>query len=100
MNGPIFKVTVGLRRLKMASLYHILKGWLDFDQTCTDILSGHEKELVRFLLPSPHFQCHGGIRRLKNKNDLCAPYLLKGWIVFDHSCTGILFGYEKELIRI
>ena len=49
---PIFKVKRGLRFLEMAgkgfSAPYLLKEQMDFDQTCTSVLLGHGKELIRF----------------------------------------------------
>ena len=46
---PIFKVTGGLRLLENdLSTSYLLKEWIDFNQTCTSILLGHVKELIRF----------------------------------------------------
>ena len=54
---PIFKVTGGLRLLENGlSASYLLKEWIDFNQTCTSILLGHVKELIRFWWPWPHFQ--------------------------------------------
>ena len=56
---PIFKVTQGLRLLENGmSAPYLMKEWMDFDETCTTILLLHEKELVRFWWPLPHFQGH------------------------------------------
>ena len=58
-HGPIFKVTQGLRLLENdLSASYLMKEWMDFDQTCTAILLWHEKELIRFWWPWPHFQSH------------------------------------------
>ena len=55
----IFKVTQGLRLLENGlSAPHLMKELMDFDQTCTTILLWHEKELIRFWWPWPHFQGH------------------------------------------
>ena len=46
---PIFKVTGVLRLLENGlSASYLLKEWIDFNQTCTSILLGHVKELIRF----------------------------------------------------
>ena len=46
---PIFKVTGGLRFLENGlSVSYFLKEWIDFNQTCTSILLGHVKELIKF----------------------------------------------------
>ena len=37
----------------------LLKEQMDFSQPFTDILLGHEQELIRFLLSRPNFQGHG-----------------------------------------
>ena len=56
---PIFKVTGGLRLLENGlSASCLLKEWIDFNQTCTSILLGHVKELIRFWWPWLHFQGH------------------------------------------
>ena len=56
---PIFKITQGLRLLKNGlDAPYLQNEWMDFDQTCTTILLWHEKELIRFLGPWPHFQSH------------------------------------------
>ena len=58
-HDPIFKVTGGFRLLEIGlSLPYLMKEWMDFDQTCTTILLWHEKELIRFWWPWPHFQGH------------------------------------------
>ena len=56
---PIFKVTGGLRLMENGlSASYLLKERIDFNQTCTSILLGHVKELIRFWWPWPHFQGH------------------------------------------
>ena len=56
---PIFKVTLGLRLLENGlSAAYLLKEWIDFNQTCTSILPGHVKDLIRFWWPWLHFQGH------------------------------------------
>ena len=56
---PIFKVTGGLRLLENGlSTPCLLNEWIDFNQTCTSILLGHVKELIRFWWPWSHFQGH------------------------------------------
>ena len=46
---PIFKVTEGQRMLKNAlSALYLLKGWMDFNQICTDISLGNAKDLFIF----------------------------------------------------
>ena len=56
---PIFKVAQGLRLLENGlSAPYLMKEQMDFDQTCTTILLWHEKEMIRFWWPWPHFQGH------------------------------------------
>ena len=46
---PILKVTGGQRMLKNAlSALYLLKGWMDFNKTCTGISLGDAKEVIRF----------------------------------------------------
>ena len=53
----VFKATGGPRMLKNA-LSALLKGLMDFYQTCTDKSLGDAKELIRFWWPWLHFQGH------------------------------------------
>ena len=58
---PIFKVTQGLRVRFLEnglSAPYLMKEWIDIDQTYAAIILWHEKELIRFLWPWPHFQGH------------------------------------------
>ena len=86
---PILKVTQGLRLLENgSSAPYLMKECMDFDHTCTTILLWHEKELIRFWWPWPHFQ---GNRRAQIEtswtkvleNGLSAPYLQNEWKDFD-----------------
>ena len=43
------------------SAHYLLKEQMDFDHTCTSRLLEHEKELIRFWWPWPHFQSHDGL---------------------------------------
>ena len=56
---PIYKVSQGLRvQTSHFPTIYLMKKWMDFDQTCTTILLWHEKILIRFWWPWPHFQGH------------------------------------------
>ena len=40
------------------SALYLLNQWVDFGQTCKDILLGGGKDVIRFWWPWPHFQGH------------------------------------------
>ena len=65
---------------------YFMKKWLDFDQTCMDMLLEHEKELFRLKIGGhdPILEVIGGLRMFKN--GLFIPYFLKGWLDFDLTC--------------
>ena len=47
------------------SALHLLNRLVEFDQTCTETPLRHEKEMVRFWLPWPHFQGHNSTLNVK-----------------------------------
>ena len=56
---PIFEVTHGLRLFENGlSASYLMKEWMDLNKTCTAVFLWHEKELIRFWWPWPHFQGH------------------------------------------
>ena len=64
---PIFKVTGGQRTLQNAfSALCLLKGWMDFHQTCRDISLGDAKELIIFGWPWSPFQGHMRSKNVEN----------------------------------
>ena len=44
----------------------LLKDWMDFDQTCTDLLLGHGQELIRFCDHDPIFKGTQSHKMLEN----------------------------------
>ena len=79
----------------------IFNQWLEFDQTSTDTLLGHGKEVIRFFVTlilfsrSPHYK--------DSKNDLvkklCADCHFNQWLDFDQTSTDASSGWGKEVIR-
>ena len=77
---------------------YLLKGWMNFNQSCTDISLGDRKELIRFWDLDLTFKVTGGQRKLKKA--LSALCFLKGWMDFNQTCTDISLGYGKEVIIV
>ena len=73
------------------SALYLLKVWMDFDQTCTNILLGNGQEVFRIGDLDPFFKVTGGPSMLGN--GLSAPYFLKKWVDFDQTCTGVFLGH-------
>ena len=65
----IYKVTKSQRMLKNAflSVPYLMKGWMDYNQTCIDISKANAKELIKFQWPCLHFEFKKG-QRMSDKN--------------------------------
>ena len=75
----------------------LMKGWMNFNQTCTFISVEIQKNLLDFGVLDPIFKVTGGQRMLGNA--LSALCLMKGWMNFNQTFTFISVGDSKELIR-
>ena len=64
---------------KSLCAYYTLNQWLEFEQTSTNRLLGHGKEVIRFLWPGPRFQGHYIIKTLTMSLVRTLSFFLISW---------------------
>ena len=74
---------------------------MDFSQTYTNLSLGVGKCYLDFGDLDPIFKVTRGLKIVGKwlENGLSAPYLPKKFMDFDQTCTSVLLGHIKELLR-
>ena len=80
------------------SALHLLKKWVDFDQTHIRII-GRGREVIRFWWHWPHFQGHTGTLKFSNfdQKSLSAHYLLNQVTDSGQTSGIVMLGWFKHL---